>query len=108
MFVDDIRFSAEIVSKKHFPLKGLFHPACLARIVSWFASVVSTFMAYENYDRQRPTKRQHVQGMLDETDPLKGLGHVTVNKPVFSKIYIVAHTCPLCSARVLVDGMNPQ
>ena len=27
-------------------------------------------MAHENGDKQRPTKRQHVQGMLDETDPL--------------------------------------
>ena len=27
-------------------------------------------MAHENGDEQRPTKRRHVQGMLDETDPL--------------------------------------
>ena len=27
-------------------------------------------MAHENGDKQRPTKRRHVQGMLDETDPL--------------------------------------
>ena len=26
-------------------------------------------MAYENCDKQRPTKRRHVQGMLDETEP---------------------------------------
>ena len=37
--------------------KGLFHPACFARVVSWFAFVVAIFMA-------------HVQGMLDETDSL--------------------------------------
>ena len=38
---------------------------------------------------------------------LKGQGHVTVNKPVISIIYIVAHTWPLCSAQILVDGANP-
>ena len=51
-------------------LKGLFHPACLARVVSWFAFVDAIFMAYENGHKQRPVKGQHVQGMLDETDPL--------------------------------------
>ena len=39
--------------------------------------------------------------------PLKALGHVTVNKPVISIIYIVFHTWPLCSAQLLVDGANP-
>ena len=34
-------------------------------------------------------------------------GHVTVNKPVISIIYIVVHTWPLCSAQSLVDGVNP-
>ena len=29
-------------------LKGLFHPACLARVVFWFAFVVAIFMAHEN------------------------------------------------------------
>ena len=38
----------------------------------------------------------------------KGQGHVTVNKPVISIIYIVARTWPLCSAQILVDGVNPQ
>ena len=38
---------------------------------------------------------------------LKVLGHVTVNKPVISRIYIVVHTWPLCSAQILVDGVNP-
>ena len=33
---------------------------------------------------------------------LKAQGHVTVNKPVISMIYIVAHTWPLCSAQILV------
>ena len=39
---------------------------------------------------------------------LKAQGHVTVNKPVISMIYIVGHTWPLCSAQILVDGENPQ
>ena len=51
-------------------LKGLFHPASLARVASWFAFVVAIFMAHENGDKQRLAKRRHVQGMLDETDPL--------------------------------------
>ena len=51
-------------------LKGLFHPVCRARVVSWFAFVVAIFMAHENGDKQRLAKRRHVQGMLDETDPL--------------------------------------
>ena len=29
-------------------------------------------MTHENGDKQRPVKRRHVQGMLDETDPLMG------------------------------------
>ena len=53
-----------------FSLKGLFHPAFLARVVSWLAFVVAIFMGHENGDKQRPAKRRHVQGMLDETDPL--------------------------------------
>ena len=52
------------------PLKGLFHLAFLARVVFWFAFVVAIFMGHENGDKQRPTKRRHVQGMLDKTDPL--------------------------------------
>ena len=39
---------------------------------------------------------------------LKAQGHVTVNKPVISMIYIVSHTWPLCSAQILVDGVNPR
>ena len=38
----------------------------------------------------------------------KAQGHVTVNKPVISMIYIVSHTWPLCSAQILVDGVNPR
>ena len=52
------------------PLKGLFHPAFLARVVSWFPFVVAIFMGHENGGKQRLAKRRHVQGMLDETDPL--------------------------------------
>ena len=51
-------------------LKGLFHPAFLARVVSWFPFVVTIFMGHENGSKQRLAKRRHVQGMLDETDPL--------------------------------------
>ena len=39
---------------------------------------------------------------------LKAQGHVTVNKPVISVIYIITYTWPLCSAQSLVDGVNPQ
>ena len=51
-------------------LKGLFHPAFLARVVSWFPFVVAIFMGHENGGKQRLAKRRHVQGMLDETIPL--------------------------------------
>ena len=54
-------------------LKGLFHPACLARVDSWFAFVAAIFMGHENGDEQRATKSRHVQGMLDETDPLTSI-----------------------------------
>ena len=36
---------------------------------------------------------------------LKELGHVTVAKPVIF-IYIVAHTCPLSSVKILVDRLG--
>ena len=39
---------------------------------------------------------------------LKEQGHVPVNKPIISIIYIVAHKWSLCSAQILVDGVNPQ
>ena len=39
---------------------------------------------------------------------LKAQGHVTVNKPVLSSIYIVAHAWSLCSAQILVDEVNPH
>ena len=39
--------------------------------------------------------------------PLKVQGHVTVNKPVISIIYIGSPMWPLCSAQNLVDGVNP-
>ena len=49
-------------------LKGSSHPACLARVVSWFACVVAIFMAHENGDKQRPVNRGQVQGILDATE----------------------------------------
>ena len=38
---------------------------------------------------------------------LKAQGHITINKPVISIINIVSHTWPMCSAQILVDGVNP-
>ena len=43
--------------KSLLKLKGLFHPACLARVDSLFASVAAIFMAHENGDEQRQAKR---------------------------------------------------
>ena len=40
--------------------------------------------------------------------PLKGLVHVTANKPAISMIDIAAHMWPLCSEQILVEGVNPQ
>ena len=68
---------------------------------------VAFLIGHDNGDKQRPTKRGEAQGMLDETGPLKGQGHVTVKKSVISIIYIVPHTWPLCAAHILVDGVNP-
>ena len=39
---------------------------------------------------------------------LKAQCHVTVNKLVISRIYIVAHTWPLRSAQISVDRVNPD
>ena len=39
---------------------------------------------------------------------LKRQGHISVNKPVISRVYIVAHTWPLCSEQIFVDGVNPH
>ena len=33
-------------------LKGLFHPACLTRAISWFAFIVTILMAHENGDNK--------------------------------------------------------
>ena len=38
---------------------------------------------------------------------LKAQGHVTLNKPVISRIYIVFHMWSLYSAQILVDEVNP-
>ena len=43
-----------------------------------------------------------------QTSFLKGQGHEAVKKPIISRIHIVAHTWPLCSAQIFVDGVNPQ
>ena len=59
-------------------LKGMFHPAVLARVVSWFPFVVAIFMGHENGGKQGLAKRRHVQGMLDETDPLSLSSHVVM------------------------------
>ena len=53
-----------------FKLKGLFHPAFLAHVVSWLAFVVAIFLAHENGDNKGKSRKQHVQGMMDETDSL--------------------------------------
>ena len=41
------------LNEKRTNLKGLFHPGCLARVVSLFASVAAIFMVHENGDEQR-------------------------------------------------------
>ena len=71
-YIEDVKSLLEATRQPchDHTLKGLFHPACLARVISWFASVVAIFMGHENGGKQRSAKRQHVQGMLDETDPL--------------------------------------
>ena len=51
-------------------LKDLCHPACITRVISWFAFIVTIFMAHKNGDKQWPAKRRHVPGILDEIDLL--------------------------------------
>ena len=43
-----------MLSGKGSVSKGLFHPACPARVDSWFAFVVIILMVHENGDKQRP------------------------------------------------------
>ena len=43
---------------------------------------------------------------LNYSGCLQGQGHVTVNKPAISRIYIVVHTLPLCSVQSLVERVN--
>ena len=45
-----------LVGKSLF-FKGLFYPACLARVVYLFAFVAANFMGHENGDKQRQAKR---------------------------------------------------
>ena len=60
-------------------LKGLFHPACLARAAPLFAFVVAmSFVGPMKWRQQKPTERRYVQGMLDETDPLRPRSHCSV------------------------------
>ena len=63
-------------------LKGLFHPAFLSRVISSLAFVVAIFMAHQNGDNKGETKRRHVKGMLDETDPL------TKEREAFSNVSV--------------------
>ena len=54
--ISDNKLGGQAILKEE-TLKGLFHPAYIARVVSWFALVVAICMAQENGDKQRPTKR---------------------------------------------------
>ena len=83
-------------------LKGLFHPAFLARVVSWFPFVVAIFMGHENGGKQRLAKRRHVQGMLDETDPLK-----VTSRNEASMVVTVCYS-GLLTRRLLLNTINAQ
>ena len=39
---------------------------------------------------------------------LKGLAHVTVNKPVIAMISFIFGMCPLFSVHMLLDGVNAE
>ena len=88
--------------------KGLFHPAFLARVVSSLASVVAIFISKGLFHPAFLARVVSSLAFVVAIFILKEQGHVTVNKPVISIIYIVVHTWPLCSAQILVDGVNPQ
>ena len=70
-----------------------------------YLDVIMNKMIYFHY-------HQKCQDITDSTGDieldLKWQRHVTVKKPVISIIYIVSHTWPLCSAQILVDGVNPR
>ena len=61
-------------------LKVCFHPAFLALVISWLAFVRRHFRGPRKWRQQRQTKRRHVQGMLDERDPLRLRFHYSVFK----------------------------
>ena len=61
----------------------------------------------ENYWQTLHTK-DHFRFSSMTSLRLKGQCHVTVNKLVISRIYIVSHTWPFCSVLILVDGINPH
>ena len=63
-----------------------------------FSASASLFSSTKQFARQLEAKKLQL--------PLKGQCHVAVNKPVISRIYIVAHTWPLCFVQILVDGVN--
>ena len=81
--ISRVRQSLLVLHIKISSLKGLFHPACLARVVSWFAFVAPILMAHENGNEQRQAKRRQMQGMLDETDPLSAIFAVQICCGIF-------------------------
>ena len=90
-------------------LKCLFHPAFLAHVLSWLAFVVAIFMAHENGDKQRQTKGRHVQGMMDETDPLTRKFVRLATRMVLNLCFVVHEstlewTCPI----VLQERKRPE
>ena len=67
--------------------------------------IICTKLSYEN---QRACSNQNALKEPSIGWTLKKLGQETVKKSVISIIYIAAHTWLLCSAQILVDGVNPQ
>ena len=61
-------------------------------------------MAFKNNTIYQLTSNRQLDWFL--IIHLKEQGHVTVNKSVISRIYIVAQMWPLCSVQIFVDGVN--
>ena len=72
-------------------LGGLFRPACLARVVSWFAIVVAIFMAHESGDKRGPAGGRRVRGVLDEADPLSHFNEISSLPPNLCIIFVSFH-----------------
>ena len=72
-------------------LRGLFRPACLARVVSWFAIVVAIFMAHESGDKRGPAGGRRVRGVLDEADPLSHFNEISSLPPNLCIIFVSFH-----------------